>query len=108
MDTTIMLILIVAPAIIVWGLAVADLMGRHESEFVSPSDKLCWTILLSITGILGAIVWLFARPRNQMGNIQTATFRSDSESSLTCLECGTPMREEDTQCPSCGWSYAAN
>lgn len=26
--------------------------------------------------------------------------------STVCLACGTPMPEENTACPSCGWSYA--
>jgi len=33
---------------------------------------------------------------------------SDADfATVTCLECGEPMAEEDDACPKCGWTYAA-
>jgi hypothetical protein len=34
---------------------------------------------------------------------------ADNEEDVNeCLSCGAPMREGDTTCPKCGWSYGAN
>lgn len=85
--------------ILPWCLAVRDLMGRDDAEFAGRYDKLAWTILLTFTWVLGALVYFFRRE----------VFESDSQSeqnTFKCIECGALIPETQHDCPKCGWTYA--
>lgn len=111
MEPLIALSLLATPFILVWGLSVADLMGRPDNEFPGRSDKLAWAILLAITGFFGAVVWLFKRPRfrdsSELSAVVSSTRRTENtdRDSLTCLQCGAGMSADSSTCSNCGWSY---
>jgi hypothetical protein len=50
-----------------------------------------------------ALAFLEQNPR-LLGVVQEPA----KDDSLTCLSCGKPMADEDTECAGCGWSFAAD
>ncbi len=106
MDTLLIVAIVAVPIVIVWMVAVVDLMTRHEDEFRGSSDKLAWAIILTFAGFLGAIVYFIGRPRNEVEAGASAGRESAVEEPCECLKCGTAIPVGAAQCPSCGWSYS--
>ena len=102
MEPFVVFLLVAVPAIVVWCLSVGDLMSRSDDEFPGRSDKLAWAILLSITGIVGAIIWLWKRPPFRD---LSAPHLEDDRESAACLQCGAEIPPNCETCPKCGWSY---
>ena len=93
--------------LIIWISALADLMRRRDAEFPGKNDKLAWVFILLLTGIVGAIVYFFCRPRQGSDVVVDAQPKSGSESEpIRCLECGQPIPPGSSKCGSCGWSYS--
>ncbi len=94
------------PAVIVWMYAVVDLMIRYDGEFRGRFDKLAWAILLTFTGVFGALVYLICRPRGTFADTGSPDDESEGEEPWTCMQCGTTLGPRATRCSSCGWSYS--
>ena len=106
MDTLLIIAVFALPIIIVWMLAVSDLMTRRDDEFRGQSDKLAWAIILTFTGILGAIVYFACRPRTDLNTSNSTDGGSTADEPFECMECGAAIPAGAVKCTSCGWSYS--
>ncbi len=91
--------------IIIWMLAVGDLMTRRDDDFRGQSDKLAWAIILTFTGIFGAIVYFFCRPQRARNSLSTED-GATADDKFECMECGATIPAGAEKCSSCGWSYS--
>ena len=107
MELLLIIGVIALPFIIIWMLAVGDLMTRRDDDFRGQSDKLAWAIILTFTGIFGAIVYFFCGRSEQ--NARTSNSTEDgatAEDQFECMECGATIPAGAEKCSSCGWSYS--
>jgi len=107
MELLLIIGVIALPFIIIWMLAVGDLMTRRDDDFRGQSDKLAWAIILTFTGIFGAIVYFFCGRSEQ--NARTSNSTEDgatAEDQFECMECGATIPAGAAKCSSCGWSYS--
>jgi hypothetical protein len=54
-----LLVLIAIPLLLIWALAVVDLVRRHD---LSTGHKVLWALAVLLIPIVGAIVYFVARP----------------------------------------------
>jgi len=108
MDTLLIVAAVALPIIIVWMLAVGDLMTRRDNEFPGQADKLAWAIILTFTGLFGAIVYVVCKPRQKLDTSYGTDVRSSADEPLECMKCGATIPDGSSKCPSCGWSYGSS
>jgi hypothetical protein len=96
------------PVVIVWMMAIGDLMTRPDEDFPGRSDKPAWAVILTFSGVLGAIVYFLCRPRRGAGVIKSKFQQgfAPPDEPFTCLQCGQIIQSGETACSACGWSYS--
>ena len=93
----IMLLFIGLPLFIFWLVQFGNLMGRSDDSFPGRYDKLIWGTALIFLGVLGAVAYVIARPRD---------VKVDEDEPFDCPKCGTTIPETEVTCPKCGWTFA--
>lgn len=89
-----------------WIVQLIDLMSRKDSEFPGRFDKPAWGIVLAITNVLGALAFfLFKHTRSVPASQEPPLSAPPEIEPAECLECGSPIPGDRSQCPVCGWSY---
>lgn len=85
---TLGVIILIVVAIIVLNLALLVWVAR-DAKARGMDSAVMWMILVMVTGIIGLIIYLFARPRGEL---------------VRCSNCQNNRLQASVKCPHCGSS----